>query len=339
MDMRLNRIPVETWNHLNVNQAHEEFDMPELGAGNDRKPSVIPDLPSAVGEGYDSEIISLADIVNNIKVNDGEDNGTLTYRYDKGQIIFDEIDVGADGSVTIIRFLDTVKDNEIYSLTKIRAGRDSSVKLVEVDLCDDRSDVRSGVAILTEERASVEMVRIVLGGKKALFGVRADLKGDDSSFDIDTAYYCNDEMSLDINDISNFYGHETRSFLNTVGALSGRSKKVLRNTVDFKRGCVHAVGHEKEDVVMFSDDAINLTTPLILCGEEWVEGQHAATTTRLDDDILYYLESRGLDEHEAIKLVACSKFAPVIDKIPDQEIRDAVYSELMRRIDADHEDR
>ena len=339
MNMRLNSIPVETWNHLNVNQAHEEFAMPEFGKGIERKPEVIPELPSAVGEEYDNEIISHADKVNSVKVADGEDKGTLSYRYDEGHIIFDEVDVGAGGSVTIIRFLDNVSDDRIYSLTKIRAGKDSFVRFIEVDLCDDRSDVRSGVAILTEDNASVEMVRISMGGSKALFGVRADLKGNDSSFDIDTAYYCNGEMSLDMNDVSNFYGRETRSFLNTVGVLSGRSKKVLRNTVDFKRGSVHAVGHEKEDVVMFSDDAINLTTPLILCGEEWVEGQHAATTTRLDDDILYYLESRGLDEHEAIKLVTASKFAPVIDKIPDQDIRNAVYEEMMRRIDADHEDR
>jgi Fe-S cluster assembly scaffold protein SufB len=339
MNSRLNKIPMETWKHLNVNYADKEFNLPPLeGRRNGPLPTWASDLVSSVGAGFDREVMMHADRVNELTVSANEDRGIVTEVYREGHIIHDSIEVKDKGKVTLIQLLDGIKDSDVAALTQIRAGKDSEVDLVFVDLCDDLSSVWSAVSVVTEEGAQVNMVRIAFGCKTSLYGVRADLKGDGSSFDIDTGYFGDKDRILDFNDVSNFYGKETRSFINSVGVLTGSAKKVLRDTVDFKRGSVHAVGHEKEDVVMFSDDVINLTTPLILCGEEWVEGQHAATTTRLDDRVMYYLRSRGLTEMQARRLVIGSKYAPVIDKIPDNKLREDVYSALMRRIDDNERD-
>ena len=62
--------------------------------------------------------------------------------------------------------------------------------------------------------------------------------------------------------------------------------------------------------------ARNRTAPLILCGEEEVEGQHAASIGRLDEAKLYYLRSRGLTEAQARRLMVDARFAPAIEKIP-----------------------
>ena len=67
--------------------------------------------------------------------------------------------------------------------------------------------------------------------------------------------------------------------------------KILRGTIDFRRGAKRGVGHESEDVLLSSPHARNRTAPLILCGEEEVEGQHAASIGRLDEAKLYYLRS------------------------------------------------
>ena len=43
---------------------------------------------------------------------------------------------------------------------------------------------------------------------------------------------------------------------------------------------------------------MNQTIPLILCEEEDVEGNHGATIGKLDEELLFYLESRGIPEAE-----------------------------------------
>ena len=98
--------------------------------------------------------------------------------------------------------------------------------------------------------------------------------------------------------------------MHTAGVLTGNADKILRGTIDFRRGAKRGVGHESEDVLLFSPHARNRTAPLILCGEEEVEGQHAASIGRLDEAKLYYLRSRGLSEAQARRLMVDARFAP-----------------------------
>ena len=103
--------------------------------------------------------------------------------------------------------------------------------------------------------------------------------------------------------------------------------------MDFRRGAKRGVGHESEDVLLFSPTARNRTAPLILCGEEEVEGQHAASIGRLDEEKLYYLRSRGLSEAQARRLMVDARFAPAIEKIPLEALREEVRTEAARRLD------
>ena len=63
----------------------------------------------------------------------------------------------------------------------------------------------------------------------------------------------------------------------SAGALSGSADKILRGTIDFKEGAKRGIGHESEDVILLGPDVRDRTAPLILCHEEEVEGQHAAS--------------------------------------------------------------
>lgn len=49
---------------------------------------------------------------------------------------------------------------------------------------------------------------------------------------------------------------------------------------------------------------MNKTVPLILCAEENVVGNHGATIGELDDETLFYFESRGIGHDEAENILA-----------------------------------
>ena len=125
---------------------------------------------------------------------------------------------------------------------------------------------------------------------------------------------------------------DTLCEMHTAGVLTGSADKILRGTVDFQRGAKRGVGHESEDVLLFSPSARNRTVPLILCGEEEVEGQHAASVGRLDENKLYYLRSRGLSEAQARRLMVDARFAPAIDKIPLESLQDEVRENVAGRL-------
>ena len=112
------------------------------------------------------------------------------------------------------------------------------------------------------------------------------------------------------------------------GILKGNAKKLFRGTIDFITGCAGAKGAESEDVLLIDEGVENQTIPLILCGEEDVEGSHGATIGRLDEQMLFYLASRGFDSEEAKRLVARARVDALCAKIPSEEIQKEIQMML-----------
>ena len=104
----------------------------------------------------------------------------------------------------------------------------------------------------------------------------------------------------------------------------GTAKKTLRGTLDFKTGSSGSVGDEQEDALLLSEDVINSTMPVILCQEEDVEGRHGATIGQLGEDLLFYMQTRGIDEEEAKRIMIKARLESVARLIPDEEIKQLV---------------
>ena len=218
------------------------------------------------------------------------------------------------------------------NLTRIRAAEGAHVVLVQVQLLGNRARRWNAVAIEQGTSARVEQVRIELGGSVVACGARTLLNHNKCEYDLDAVYFGHSNDVLDFNDVSVHTGRDTLCEMHTAGVLTGSADKILRGTVDFQRGAKRGVGHESEDVLLFSPSARNRTAPLILCGEEEVEGQHAASVGRLDENKLYYLRSRGLSEAQARRLMVDARFAPAIDKIPLDSLQDEVRENVARRL-------
>jgi len=80
---------------------------------------------------------------------------------------------------------------------------------------------------------------------------------------------------------------------------------------------VGAEGEEKEDVLLLGEDAVNQTIPLILCAEEDVQGSHGATIGKLDDELLFYLCSRGMSREAAAGMITRARLDAICRKIGD----------------------
>ena len=98
------------------------------------------------------------------------------------------------------------------------------------------------------------------------------------------------------------------------------ASKTFRGTIDFKNGSSGSVGDEQEDALLLSDNVINKTMPVILCQEEDVEGRHGATIGQLGEDLLFYMQTRGIDEEEAKRIMIKARLESVARLIPEPEI-------------------
>ena len=112
------------------------------------------------------------------------------------------------------------------------------------------------------------------------------------------------------------------------GVLREDAVKIFRGTIDLKHGAKGASGTEQENVLLMDDSVVNQTIPVILCDEDDVEGNHGASIGRLDEESLFYMESRGLSLEAAYELVAEARMENAIHSIMDKRVEEYIEEEL-----------
>ena len=120
--------------------------------------------------------------------------------------------------------------------------------------------------------------------------------------------------------------------MNVRGALVDKCDKIFRGTLDFQKGSKGSTGRELEEVIILSEGTRNRSVPLMLAAEDEVDGHHAVSVGRLDEEKIFYLMSRGLDKSETERLIVEAAFNPVAEKIPDNNLRDELLNNLQARL-------
>ena len=240
---------------------------------------------------------------------------------------------------------DTYMKHSDADVLKLWIGRQQKAAQpvhIEFDYAKDCADVNavyidadegSDIVVVMDfrsaaEAAGFEQIELILGGADTYQGSRTDLVGAHSSLKTDIGYLLKNREHLDMNYIANHIGRKTECAIDVKGVLRDEAHKLFRGTIDLRRGAKGALGNELEDVLLMDDHVINQTIPVILCDEEDVEGNHGATIGRIDEALLFYLESRGMSQAEVYEMMAGARIDSVIHKIPDAATRDRVFEEL-----------
>ncbi|MCH3971350.1 MAG: SufD family Fe-S cluster assembly protein [Oscillospiraceae bacterium] len=337
----INTLPALTWNWLDVNCASFLAQRPQQV-----KPVQMAPEFAEIETGMGAQAADFAaqyctdchvvDVPENT-----EDKEEKTFQYvlsaEKPVVDVNLIHARKGSKVTVLESYTAGDDTPCFhgGLTKILADEGAQVRLVQVQLLSGNSRHFNDVGIKLGDNAHVEVVQAELGAARAFSGCLVLLAGYRSSFNADTVYFGDEKRKLDLNYIARHTGRKTNSEMHAAGALLGQSDKVYRGTIDFIRGAAGSVGHEAEETLLFSPQARNRTVPLILCSEENVDGQHAATIGRINEARLFYLKSRGLTEAQAKQLIIEAQFAPVIGKVSDTALQAAVKDYLGRRMQLD----
>ena len=212
-----------------------------------------------------------------------------------------------------------------------------------IDVPDGESQIFSDVNLSTENvarrikisvgnGAKVEFISADIGSGNFSADVEIDLRGDDSAADFNAVYFGDGNRKLDFNYVIRQRGKRTCATMNVRGALKDRCDKIFRGTLDFQRGSKGSTGRELEEVTILSPGTRNRSVPLMLAAEDEVDGHHAVSVGRLDEEKIFYLMSRGLDDSEAERLIVEAAFNPVVEKIPDENLRDKILENLQRRL-------
>ena len=220
---------------------------------------------------------------------------------------------------------ETQVDEQIIEVTEGQTRRLNFINL------RDETAIQK-IHIRVANGGQVECTIVEAGNADSFSELVIDLDGDDSSADVAAVYFGDGDRKIDLNYIIHQGGRRTQAIMDVKGALSGNSDKVFRGTLDFLKGSKGSVGRESEEVIIISPNVRNRSVPLMLSHEDDVDGHHAVSIGRIDEDKLFYLMSRGFDQSEAEKLIVEAAFNPVLDRIDNVELCDEIRKAIQTKL-------
>lgn len=250
---------------------------------------------------------------------------------DNNDVLIDNniIVASKNSNVTIVVDYSTDKDVEGFhnGAMKVYADEGANVTIVKVQRMNDKSYHFDSNLAITEYGANIKYIQVEFGSKKTVTNYISNLK-DESESNIDSIYIGDKEREIDLSYYMNHIGRRSISNIETRGALKDKAKKVFKGTIDFKLGSSKSKGSEEESVILFDNDVKSDAVPLLLCTEDDVNGQHAASAGKVDIEKLFYMMSRGFSREEAMKIIVEASFNPIIDKIPLTDLKTIIKEEI-----------
>lgn len=354
----LNRLPAPTWSWLGVNGETFETELPGFAPWPYAAPQALPAGVKVSGILKDEIVFLEGDIDTSAGVQTRDfvkqhRNGGLFIQAQAGAqiadpLVFDytltaaqpaladenTIIAEAGSRLTVVFRYHSEQDVHGFhaGLTRVYAKKGARVTLVQVQTLGGKCPHFENVGGSIFEDAKVELIQAEIGASQTFSGAAFKLIGERGGLDIGSIYLGDGARKIDLNYVAEHRGKNSRTDIAARGAMLGESRKTFRGTIDFKRGAAGAKGHEEEYAVLLSPKVVARSAPLILCEEEDVDGQHAASTGRIDENRLFYLMSRGLSEAQARKLIIEAQFAPIIARIPVASIRDSLQAHVTERL-------
>ncbi len=353
--MKINALPSPTYNWLKMNDAQVAAPLsPEEGNPMvTRRLEVKAEAVSydeiqdiAGGMGYDMDRLMKDSGISVLKLSVAENTEVaetvhLDFTFEDGKELLNAVEIHAAKNAKLTVLMDFASESSARGFgavqTKIRVEDNAVVRLIQVQRLGAGMRFLDDIGVVTAENGRFEQIQLNVSGGSCYQGSRTDLLGARSSLKTDIGYLLRNQEQLDMNYIANHVGKKTECEINVDGVLRNEARKLFRGTIDLRKGAKGAVGNELENVLLMNDDVVNQTIPVILCDEEDVEGNHGATIGRIDESLLFYLESRGLSHEEVYEMMAEAKLDAVINKIQDPETR-AYVQTLLNRKTAENED-
>ncbi|MBR3890750.1 MAG: SufD family Fe-S cluster assembly protein [Bacilli bacterium] len=122
--------------------------------------------------------------------------------------------------------------------------------------------------------------------------------------------------------------NDTSIKIDCFGIVEDTSKLKYDITSFIKNGAKRSVVNQNSKILLFDKESTGINNPILEIEENDVKANHGSSIGMIDEETLFYLTSRGIEENVARNLVSMGKISYMIEKIKDEKIR----NELLERM-------
>jgi Fe-S cluster assembly protein SufD len=173
-----------------------------------------------------------------------------------------------------------------------------------------------------------------LGGRLTKARIEAVLDGEGSRAELLGLSLGGEQQHFDYITLQDHIGPKTSSDLLYKAALTGHASEVWYGTVRIHTGATGSDANQTSRNLLLSDKAKAAPIPVLEIEQyDILRCSHGATAGPVDEEQLFYLESRGIEHKEAERMLVDAFFQEVLDRIPDEAVRGGVQTALAEKLE------
>lgn len=199
----------------------------------------------------------------------------------------------------------------------LRADRNSRLKVVVFQNLSDTTDLQLQTITQADESAQIDLLQFHLGARSATGDIIQEAIGKEASINTDLLCRTKKEQIHQFN-LKNVYRKRNgRGRMTAKGAALDKSRLGMHGCIAIDQTGGGTDANLTQDSLLLSPDATVKATPSLEIDTNDVKAAHGASISNLNEESLFYLTSRGIDEKTARKMLISGFLTEQLDKISD----------------------
>jgi Fe-S cluster assembly protein SufD len=255
---------------------------------------------------------------------------------DETAALFNHVIVVAEdnSSVTYVEsYISTVESNSVVNIiTEVFAGQNARVLFGAVDT------LAKGITTYVNRRgtaardARIEWALGLMNDGNTISENTTNLAGDGSFGDTKSVVVGRGEQTQNFTTRVIHHGKRTEGFILQHGVMKDSATAIFNGIGKIEHGASKSNAEQESRVLILSEKARGDANPMLLIDEDDVMAGHAASVGRVDPVQLYYLMSRGINKHEAERLIIHGFLAPVVNQLPIEPVKKQLTEVIERKV-------
>lgn len=238
---------------------------------------------------------------------------------------------GENSRVTVVEHHLTADGGAGFSCgaAQIVASRGSSVSYVQFNRHNDASKSVHLSTVRCERDARVRHATFNLGGGYVRSEVLSLIAGEGSHSDMLSVTLASDAQEVDQRTLQDHLAPRGASDLLYKNVLFDRAKTIFAGLIRVDEGAHYTDAYQKCRNLLLSDDCEANSMPGLEINADQVKCSHGSTSGRLNEDEVFYFQSRGIERQIAEHMISLGFTMEVIARLENE----ALESMLLRQVE------
>lgn len=213
-----------------------------------------------------------------------------------------------DGAhLRLVQLQDLPRQVREFGVVRAQVGRDATVHTLVAGF---------GASV---EKLFVESLLHAPGGSSEMLGV----------------FFADDAQHFDVHTLQEHQAPHTASDLLYKVALSGSARSVFAGLIRVHPGAQKTNAFQSNRNLLLSGDARADSKPELEIMANDLRCTHGSAVSRLEEQHLFYLQTRGLSRQQAIHMIVEGFFSEVLDRLPLERVRLWLEQEVAEKMGAE----